>query len=62
LHSAGFTGIDDPYEPPVSCEVRRVIKEDHACLIELNVHKYVHALDICFYLEKHENSIHEKKS
>lgn len=21
-HTAGFTGIDDPYEPPLNCEVR----------------------------------------
>jgi adenylylsulfate kinase-like enzyme len=46
MHSAGFTGIDDPYEPPVSCEVRRVIMEDFAYLIGLNVQKYAHAFDI----------------
>lgn len=27
-HFAGFTGIDDPYEPPLNCEVRVLVNGD----------------------------------
>ena len=47
-HFAGFTGIDDPYEPPLNCEVRVTCKWRyiiHEYFTGLNVHKYAHALE-----------------